>query len=547
MTSLFTKLNSLGERKVMAVLVVVTAVIYLALINADPTPSKMEARNLVAARECVRDGHWFVTTMNGVPRIRKPPLPTWLAALAMKATGDTSNIHVARLPNVVVVGMLALFVYLFARKWLDKSLSLTASLVAVTSLIMCGEGRRATWDIFTVSFAFGGIWMLHNALARDHRAGPWAAGAGLMWGLSFLSKGPVTMYSVLLPFLLAMLITGRGRNLRWRVVPVVLALAVPIGMSWWTYMYFIHPETFAILGSEAEAWHTMHTKGFFYYSSFPLLVFPWTLALIGSFIVPLAKNRNGERLMSSEKRREILFFLLWFGLSMLLLSLVPEKKNRYTIVLLLPVSLAVAIFLGEIRDRGIGDLPRILKGLWFLQLLQVPVTGLFLAGAVIYLVLRTGAPPYVLVFIPVLVAAYWTMWRNRRSVEFFVVGSVLAIAFLAVAGGIITKDAFNKDPRYDIGRLAQVARITSGHRLYTLHLGEKIIWNIRRTSTLVGRDSTIENFPAMMLIKQAHLERFRQWTAEGGISYKEIYRFIYGTKEEGYILFELSKKDGMPS
>ena len=42
----------------------------------------MECRNLVTAREMEENQHWLLPTMNGEPRIEKPPLPTWLAALA---------------------------------------------------------------------------------------------------------------------------------------------------------------------------------------------------------------------------------------------------------------------------------------------------------------------------------------------------------------------------------------------------------------------------------------------------------------------------------
>ena len=41
----------------------------------------MEARNLVTAREMVQDGNWLLTTMNGLPRYQKPPLPTWITAI----------------------------------------------------------------------------------------------------------------------------------------------------------------------------------------------------------------------------------------------------------------------------------------------------------------------------------------------------------------------------------------------------------------------------------------------------------------------------------
>ena len=40
----------------------------------------MEARTSITAREMVTDNNWLLTTMNGVPRYQKPPLPTWITA-----------------------------------------------------------------------------------------------------------------------------------------------------------------------------------------------------------------------------------------------------------------------------------------------------------------------------------------------------------------------------------------------------------------------------------------------------------------------------------
>lgn len=48
----------------------------------------MEARNMVTAREMVHDGNWLVPTMNGDLRLEKPPLPTWLTAVAEMISPD---------------------------------------------------------------------------------------------------------------------------------------------------------------------------------------------------------------------------------------------------------------------------------------------------------------------------------------------------------------------------------------------------------------------------------------------------------------------------
>ena len=63
--------------------------------NRVVVPDIMEARNMVTAREMVHDGNWLVPTMNGDLRLEKPPLPTWLTAVAEMISPDNLALHLA--------------------------------------------------------------------------------------------------------------------------------------------------------------------------------------------------------------------------------------------------------------------------------------------------------------------------------------------------------------------------------------------------------------------------------------------------------------------
>jgi hypothetical protein len=67
------------RRYPLAVLLCVSAVMLVSHLGMIQT-NIMEARNLITAREMVKDGHWIFTTIDGMPRYEKPPLPTWLTA-----------------------------------------------------------------------------------------------------------------------------------------------------------------------------------------------------------------------------------------------------------------------------------------------------------------------------------------------------------------------------------------------------------------------------------------------------------------------------------
>ncbi len=75
----------------------------------------MEARNFITAREMLQYDNWLHTTMNLLPRYEKPPLPTWLTALAgsfMDMGGDlttgvyhTFSLAGADLPNPLFIAL----------------------------------------------------------------------------------------------------------------------------------------------------------------------------------------------------------------------------------------------------------------------------------------------------------------------------------------------------------------------------------------------------------------------------------------------------------
>ena len=75
----------------------------------------MEARNFITAREMMNDNHWILTTMNGVARYQKPPLPTWLTAISGLLFGMKS-LFALRLPAALMVSFSGVFMYLVSKK-----------------------------------------------------------------------------------------------------------------------------------------------------------------------------------------------------------------------------------------------------------------------------------------------------------------------------------------------------------------------------------------------------------------------------------------------
>ena len=215
----------------------------------------MESRNLVTAREIVTEGNWLVPTMNGVLRLEKPPLPTWVAACLEICSPD--NLALQRSAAGVMASMLVIFLYLFVSRQAKNSLlGLFSALVLCTSFNIVLMGRVATWDIYCHSFMLGGIYYLFQIGNKSGKCWKEFIWAGIFMGLSFLGKGPVSFYALLLPFLLAWIFIYRP-SFRGKSKGLILMLVICLVISfWWPILLLLtHREMFlSIMDKESTAW-----------------------------------------------------------------------------------------------------------------------------------------------------------------------------------------------------------------------------------------------------------------------------------------------------
>ncbi|SDY85979.1 4-amino-4-deoxy-L-arabinose transferase [Hymenobacter psychrophilus] len=364
------------------------------LHNGASEVSLMESRNFVAAREMVAGGSWLIPTMNHELRLAKPPLPTWAVAGLQRLIGPTQNLALLRVPAGLAATLLVFFFWGLARAltrgqpaeatapgrtaWL-------AALVLATSLLVVTTGREGQWDIFATSLAIGGLWLLVEGWQRPVRqAYLWLAGAGVLLGMAMLSKGPVPIYALVLPFLLAYFI-GRPTHrqaLRARTAGTVLAagLAVVIGGSWPLYIWLkVAPAARAVARVEIASWGERHVQPVWYYWPFFAFTGLWALVALAALVWPYARPRLRGYLPYGVA-------LGWLLAGLLLLSIVPEKKERYMLPLMPPLALLVAGLLRYWQSQELGGglpartgwlpdswLPRTWGALLVLLLLALPV------------------------------------------------------------------------------------------------------------------------------------------------------------------------------
>ncbi len=371
----------------------------------------MEARNFITAREMIQDGHWILTTLNGEPRYQKPPLPTWLTAFSAMAFG-LKSLYALRLPSALVTLLLVVFfnktTVLFSK---NKKYAFVSSLILLTSFYIVFAGRNGQWDIFTHGFMMVTIYQFYLFFTSEEKKYQRAIIAALFFGFSFMSKGPVSLYALFLPFLIAFGIVYKYKNMASRILPLILFLLVGIVLSgwwhWYTYIFDAEAVT-EITKKETSNWASYETKPFYYYWSFFTQSGIWTIPAFIGLIFPYLKNRVFNK-------KGYLFTFLWTMLSVILLSVIPEKKSRYLLPVLIPLALNTGFYV-EYLIRRFKEMKNKRE--------TIPVYFNFGLIAVIGLVFPIGA----YLFLKDSLAGNW-IWFGLLSTSLFSIG-FLIIKFL---------------------------------------------------------------------------------------------------------------------
>lgn len=311
----------------------------------------MESRNMITAREMVYDGNWLTPTMNGELRLEKPPLPTWISAIVEYVSPDNLSLQRA----MAGLAALLLVYYLFQ---LGKLLTRDSVFSWITVFVLCTSyniilmGRTASWDIYCHAFMLMAIYYLFKALQAEVCDWKSFILSGLAMGLSFLGKGPVSFYALLLPFLCAYLICYR-RSMwgKWNGCLTMILFTLVLSCWWYAYIYICHPEMAEyVWNKESSSWANRNVRPWYYYWKFFLETGAWSLLTVFTLLIPVWKKRLGN------KTRSYLFSLLWMLFVVVFLSLVPEKKTRYLLPVSIPAALAVGhLFYYWIKQMGKAD------------------------------------------------------------------------------------------------------------------------------------------------------------------------------------------------
>lgn len=351
--------------------------------NSYIVPDIMESRNLITAREMIEKGNWLVPTLNDEIRLEKPPLPTWIASISMMVAGDSWN-AVRFIPGLM--GILTLvYVYRLAKKLTgNATYALYSTLILGTCYNFILASRTVSWDIYCHAFMLYSIYHQYLLFTEGRHAWRNAMLAGVGLGLSILSKGPVSLYALWMPFLIAFVairfIAKDGQperdNKRLILQSIfMILLGIAIGGAWYGYIWLSEPEAgITVLNKESGSWLNHNVRPWYYYATY----FTETGIWIPVCILSLAVSFWQKRVFDS---KHYLFAFIWMIASLVLLSCLPEKKNRYLLPLLIPAALTMGYLIVYWGKRGAKILYSVVGLFALIELFGMPLLAKYFSSA----------------------------------------------------------------------------------------------------------------------------------------------------------------------
>ena len=450
----------------------------------------MEARNFITAREMIVDGNWLLTTINGEPRYQKPPLPTWLTAFSALIFG-LKNIAALRLPAAIMGLFTVMISYALALNYTrNKSYALWSGLILSTSFYMVFAGRNGQWDIFTHAFMMGGIYCLYQLFEQPKSRWSCALLTGLFFGASFMSKGPVSLYALFLPLVLGKAIVTGLRGVRSNIGPLLLLLIVGlISALWWHgYINLVDPENLkAITQKETSNWTGYNVKPFYYYWSFFIQSGLWTIPAVLSLAYPYLKSRvfNGKAYALS---------FWWTICAVLLLSLIPEKKPRYLLPVLIPLAFNVGFFVQYAMQQYHG------MSRWLRAPLQLHFGLLTLVGlgfpAAAWIFFGAALQPYMMWFVltslGLSISGATILYGLIKSrIQWSFQGSIAMIVVIVLFGMPIAP-AVSQNPQYKPLRLLADWEEKNNIRVYEFGgFTPEMVWDFGKPITSLLKDEVL--------------------------------------------------------
>ncbi len=284
------------------------------------------------AKQMALDHDWLFPKIGNRLWLEKPPLLHWLVVVSAKLLGGFSETAV-RLPSVLAGLGVVIVMTMLSLRWFGPRVAIFTALLQTTMVYFITYARLVEAEmllafiVVLALFVFVRLHSIGGAWPRPHRHL-----ALLFWGLvglSNMAKGLGFGPALILAPCVAFLILQRDRAAWRRMISWPgLALGLAIALAWPVTVVISAPEARELWRAEivrrAVGWTGYEQPWWYYLTTVPWQLLPWTLALL--FAAGPSFARAWQRPDSPDR-----FIWCWGIVPIVLLSLFHGKHHHYII------------------------------------------------------------------------------------------------------------------------------------------------------------------------------------------------------------------------
>jgi len=352
------------DRRALLLAVMVAAFCFGSILTVDvPLIDLDEGRHAAIAQEMVERGDYVTPSLLGRPFFDKPILFFWMQAASLQVFG--MHEVAVRLPGLLCGFLGALTTGLLGWRLFGRSAGLLAGLFHATMILPTALAQAAVHDVALVpwtNLALLALW--ESGIAPERRLRwRWTIAAGVLAGVSILTKGLIGVAFVGLTYGLFLIITRRVDRTAFAQAFVILLLAAFVAAPWYVAMSLRNPEYAYyyfverhLLGFASDTQRHGERPWWYYV---PILLggcLPWTTylpACLRDWWTSSAKGgatttQAGPGEHSSDARRAARQLVwLWLVACFAFLTLAHSKMPTY----MLPVFPAVSLLAADLWTR----------------------------------------------------------------------------------------------------------------------------------------------------------------------------------------------------
>jgi len=382
-----------------------------------------EAFYAESAREMLESGNFLDIYFNYEPRFNKPPMTYWMVALSYMIFGI--NEFATRVPIVLSALGSNILVYLIGKELYGKKVAIVSAAVMAFSFQFVINSRYASPEV-PLTFFFT-LTLYFFIIGYRRRKFFYILLSYISLGLVVLTKGfpyIAVIGGIVIVYLLfenSFRMKDFLKDLKFIHLEIGLPLIFVIGFSWYIYMYLKFGSSFVETTLEETIKRAVGKKSkgisdlFFY-----VVVILWGFLPYSLFFY------YGIGKFFKERRKELLFPVVWFGVMFVIFTIAKGKIPVYIIQAHGAFSLIVSYYLINHNPAKLWD-----RFLYYGSLLIPVFLGIVAIGGSVYL-FRLDPFYYTAAVFPILYLLRYREIRLLPYITMVVVFFIFTVSILPV-------------------------------------------------------------------------------------------------------------------